>query len=143
MAEEISVGKKFDFGTIVLSEQEIIDFAKVFDPLDFHTDVEIAKKSIFKGLIASGPHIFNYVYKKEWIPRFGKTVICGTGISYWKFIKPVYPGQKIHSELTVVSMTPNLLIGGTTITWLLEFKNEEGAMVQVLQMEIMHNLDSV
>ncbi|MBI4929796.1 MAG: hypothetical protein HY841_03465 [Bacteroidetes bacterium] len=138
--KDIFVGKKIDFGEIILSEQEIIAFAKAFDPLEFHTNKEVAKKTIFKGLVASGPHIFNHIYQREWIPRFGKTVICGTGVSSWKFIKPVYPNQKIHAELTVLAMKPDVEIGGTITTWLFEFKNLKGEMVQTMQMEVMHKL---
>ena len=136
--EDFIVGRKYDFGEMALTEQEIIDFAKAFDPLDFHTDIEAAKKTIFKGLIASGPHIFNYIYQREWIPRFGKTVICGTGVSNWKFIKPVYAGQKIHVHLTLLTMKPDIQTGGTSISWLFEFKNARGEMVQLLEMEVMH-----
>ena len=136
--KDIEVGKKFDLGEIVLSEQNIIDFAKAFDPLDFHTDPEVAKQTIFKGLIASGPHIFNLIYRREWVPRFGKTVICGTGVSNWKFIKPVYANQKILVELSVLTIVPDPKIGGTSISWLFEFKNEKGEMVQLLQMDVMH-----
>lgn len=135
---KLAVGNKFDLGTIVLSEQDIIDFARAFDPLDFHTDKEKAEKTIFKGLIASGPHIFNLIYRREWIPRFGHTVICGMGVSGWKFIKPVYAGRKIGVELTVQEIKPDAKIGGNAITWLFEFKNEKGEMVQLLQMEVMH-----
>lgn len=138
MSNGISVGTKFDLGVIILSEQEIIDFAKAFDPLDFHIDKAIAKKTIFKGLIASGPHIFNLIYRREWIPRFGKTVICGEGVSHWKFIKPVYPMHKIFAELFVLFMAPDTKIGGTTISWLFEFKNEKAEMVQSLQMDVLH-----
>lgn len=136
--ENISVGSKIDLGTIVLSEQDIIDFAKLFDPLDFHVSKELAEKTIFKGLIASGPHIFNLIYRREWIPRFGHTVICGMGVSGWKFIKPVYAGRKILVELTVLEVKPDVKIGGNAVTWLFEFKNEKGEMVQLLQMEVMH-----
>ena len=140
MSQDFVVGKKFDLGTIVLSEQEIIDFAKAFDPLDFHTNKQLAEKTIFKGLIASGPHIFNYIYRREWIPRFGHTVICGMGVSNWKFIKPVYPNQKIAVELFILEIKPDTKVGGQIISWLFEFKNEKGEMVQVLQMEVMHKL---
>ena len=138
--KDVVVGKKIDLGEISLSEQEIIDFARAFDPLDFHTDIELAKKTIFKGLIASGPHIFNHIYQRAWIPRFGKTVICGTGVSSWKFIKPIYPNQKINVELTVLAMKPDNEIGGIATTWLFEFKNGKGEMVQTMQMEVMHKL---
>ena len=135
---EFVVGNKYDLGEIILSENDIIEFAKAFDPLDFHLDPEIAKKTIFKGLIASGPHIFNLIYRREWLPRFGKTVICGTGVSNWKFIKPVYANQKITVELSVLTVNPETKIGGTAVSWLFEFKNEKEEMVQLLHMEVMH-----
>jgi acyl dehydratase len=131
-------GTKIDFGTIILSEEDIVDFGKAFDPLDIHIDKDAARKSIFKDLIASGPHIFNHIYRKEWLPRFGKTVICGMGVSGWKFIKPVYANQKIKAEVTVVSTKQDMEIGGIAVTWLFEFKNEKGELVQFLQMEVMH-----
>lgn len=136
--KDVVVGQKFDLGVIVLSEQQIIDFAKAFDPLEFHISKEKAEKTIFRGLIASGPHIFNYIYQREWIPRFGHTVICGTGVSNWKFIKPVYADQKIFAELMVLEIKLEPKIGGVEITWLFEFKNERGDMVQLLQMQVMH-----
>jgi acyl dehydratase len=132
------VGAKYDLGTIVLSEEDIIEFAKVFDPLDLHMDKEAAKKTIFKDIIASGPHIFNYIYRREWLPRFGKTVVCGMGVSNWKFIKPVYAGQQIEVFLTILSVKHEKEMGGNAVTWLFEFKNEKGEMVQLLQMEVMH-----
>ena len=136
--DEFEVGKKYDLGEIVLSEQEIIDFAKAYDPLDFHINKEAAEKTIFRGLIASGPHIFNLIYRNEWIPRFGKTVMCGLGLSNWKFIKPVYADDKIRVQLTVLATSPKKEIGGVVVSWFFEFKNEKGDMVQLLQMEVMH-----
>src|SRR3974390_1871235 len=129
MLKELTVGKKIDFGEVVLSEQEIIDFAKLFDPLDFHTDKELAKTTIFKGLIASGPHLFNVFYQRKWIPLFGKSVICGMSVSNWKFIKPVYANRKTSCIITVLDMKQDKDIGGTAIEWLYEFKNEKGDMV--------------
>lgn len=131
-------GKKIDFGELVLSEQEIIDFAKAFDPLDFHTNKEVAQKTIFRGLVSSGPHVFNRFYQREWVPRFGKTVICGMSVSNWKFIKPVYANQKTKCELTILSVKPDDKLRGTAVTWLFEFRNEKKEMVQLLQMEVMH-----
>lgn len=136
--KSFAIGNKIDLGEIILSEQEIIDFAKAFDPLEFHVDKEAAKKTIFKGLIASGPHIFNYIYQREWIPRFGHTVICGIGVSNWKFIKPIYPNQKIRVELTTLDIQPDSQTRGVAISWLFEFKNEKDEMVQFLQMNVLH-----
>lgn len=137
---EIILGKKYNLGETILSEQEIISFARQFDPLPFHTNPEAAKKSIFKGLIASGPHLFYKVYLKEFLPRFGKTVLCGMGVTNWKFIKPVYANQKVSAELTVLSMTPDEKTGGVIVSWYFEFKNEQKETIQIMQMEVMHRL---
>ena len=134
------VGKKIELGVIILSEQEIIDFAKAFDPLPFHTDKELARKTIFKGLIASGPHIFNVFYQRKWLPLFGKSVICGLGVHEWKFIKPIYPEKKVTCLLTILSMKEDVEIGGTGITWLFEFINEKKELIQTMQMEVMHKI---
>jgi acyl dehydratase len=132
------VGKKYDLGTVVLSEQDIIDFAKIFDPLSLHVDKAAAQKTIFKDIIASGPHIFNLIYRREWLPRFGETVICGMGVSNWKFVKPVYAEQLIKAELTILSINPEAGQNARGVTWLFEFKNQKGEMVQLLEMEVMH-----
>ncbi len=140
MEPEFIIGKKQDFGETIFSEQEIIDFAKAFDPLDFHVNREEAKKTMFKGIIASGPHLFNHVYQKQWIPRYGKTVICGMGVYNWKFIKPVYPDQKIRTEVIILSLKPNPLLGGTAVMWQFKFSNEKGETVQILETEVMHKI---
>ena len=52
---ELKHGQVLDFGSITLSEDEIMDYARLFDPLPFHIDKKIALESPFKGLISSGP----------------------------------------------------------------------------------------
>lgn len=139
--KDFEPNKKFDLGITVLSEQEIIDFAKAFDPLDFHTNKDVAEKSIFRGIIASGPHVFNLVYRTKWIPLFGHTVICGLEMSSWKFLKPVYPGQKVNS--TVVIKLSQLMAEKkyAIVKWGFEFKDEKGDMVQSLDMTISHKME--
>lgn len=139
-SNKFTTGKKFHLGSFSLSEEEIISFAKQFDPLPFHTDIELAKESIFKGLVASGPHLFYKVYLKEFLPRFGKTILCGVGVTNWKFIKPVYANQKVSAELTVLAMTPDEKTGSTIVSWYFEFKNEQKETIQIMQMEVMHRL---
>ena len=52
--EDFKKGDIFDLGEYVFSEDEIIDFAKKYDPFPFHLDELEAEKTIFKGLISSG-----------------------------------------------------------------------------------------
>jgi acyl dehydratase len=54
--EDFHVGDVFDLGSTQVTEEEIIAFARKFDPQPFHLDPELAKDSIFHGLAASGWH---------------------------------------------------------------------------------------
>ncbi len=134
------VHTRIDLGTLALTEQEIIDFALAFDPLDFHIDREAGRRSYFKGLIASGPHLFNLVHRTKWIPMFKDTVICGTEVKSWKFIKPVYPGMPVHSYVSITEVVPNPEKHMLALTWFYEFLNAEGEHVQTLEMTILHKM---
>lgn len=140
MRFEFSIGNILDLGEVVFSEQDIIDFARAFDPLPIHVSAEAAKKTMFKGLIASGPHPFNHFYRKSWLPQVGDTIICGLGISNWKFVRPVYAGQKIRGQATITALKPDDKVDGTAVTWLFEFRNEKGEIVQVIQTDVMHKI---
>ena len=54
--EVYSEGVVHCFGTIAVEADEVVAFAKRFDPQTLHTDPEAAKKGPFGGLIASGWH---------------------------------------------------------------------------------------
>lgn len=133
-------GQYFDLGTHALSEQEIIDFATAFDPLDFHTSVEAAEQSHFGELVASGPHIFTFVHKREWIPRFGLSVLAGLELTDWKFIGPTRANTSIRASVTVKKYRPNQERGHVVITWYYEFNQENGEPVQCLDMTVLHKL---
>src|SRR6188768_1346855 len=55
--DDYQVGQKFPLGSTTFTEQEIVDFARQFDPQSFHVEAEAAKASMFGGIIASGWHI--------------------------------------------------------------------------------------
>jgi acyl dehydratase len=137
---EFKAGDIYDLGDISLTEEEIIAFAKAFDPLDFHTDKEAAKKSYFKDLIASGPHLFNLIHRTKWIPLFGRTVVCGLEVSHWKFLKPVFAGMKVHSKVTVLEAKPTSDPKLVTVKWLYEFTSGKGELVQSLDMTVLHKI---
>ena len=52
--EDFSVGVVREFGQRKITEQEIVDFAREYDPQRFHISQDAAEQTIFKGLIASG-----------------------------------------------------------------------------------------
>jgi len=54
--EDYKVGNAYNLGTITVTEGEIIEFARRYDPQDFHLDRAKAAASEFGGIIASGWH---------------------------------------------------------------------------------------
>ena len=54
--EDVTVGETIDCGTTTVTADEIVTFAKRYDPLPMHTDPAAAADSPFGGLIASGVH---------------------------------------------------------------------------------------
>jgi acyl dehydratase len=54
--EDFAVGQLFESAAYTLDEEELIRFAREYDPQPFHLDVEAATRSVFGGLAASGWH---------------------------------------------------------------------------------------
>ncbi len=140
MQNIFSAGAEFDFGTVVFSEEDIIEFAAKNDPLDFHINKESAKAHLFQELVASGQHAFHYFYVRHWIPRFGKSVLCGLSVENWKFLKPIYAGQSVHCRLSILEITRHQGRNSISVTWKFEFLNEEKAHFQHLEMTVLHRL---
>ena len=71
--DELSIGQEFDFGSFRMEREEILDFARRFDPQPFHMDEEAARASIFGGLIASGLNTqaaaFGHILRTGWVAR--------------------------------------------------------------------------
>src|SRR2546422_9425177 len=53
---DLTQGDRFKSGTYEVTEEQIISFAREFDPQPFHLDAAVADQTMFKGLIASGWH---------------------------------------------------------------------------------------
>jgi acyl dehydratase len=129
-------------GSIKLTKEEIIAFAKNFDPLYFHIDPEKAQKSIFKKLVASGPHPYLKIYKNYFIPFVGHTIMGGLGIDNWRFLKPVFPEESIFFHIKIKEFVPNFEKNSVTITWHTLMTDQEKNTVQYLDTIVLHQLYS-
>ncbi|MCL4816641.1 MAG: hypothetical protein HUU48_12310 [Flavobacteriales bacterium] len=137
---DFEVGQKFLFGPISLSEQEIIEFAKINDPLPFHLDTGVAQKSTFKSLVASGSQLFTVFYKNQIIPIIGHTIIAGLEINNWKFLLPVFPNQPYIPCLTITYIKSNTIKKHAVVKWFYEFKSAKYELVQSLEITSLHKI---
>ena len=101
--EDYVAGSVHEFGSIVVEEAEILEFARRFDPQVFHTDPEAAKRTIFGGLIASGWHTAAMMMRlivDHYLP--GTASMGSPGIDELRWIRPVRPGDELSIRVTVL-----------------------------------------
>ncbi|PEB60925.1 hypothetical protein COM86_27375 [Priestia megaterium] len=101
--DEFTIGQVFETNSFKLTKEDIMRFAKEFDPQYMHLDEEKAKQGRFNGIIASGIHTMALSFKL-WIEQgmYEEDVIAGTEMNDIKFIKPVYPGDELHTIVKVI-----------------------------------------
>jgi acyl dehydratase len=99
--EDFSVGAVFGFGSITVTEPEIIAFASQFDPQTMHTDPRAAANGPTGGLIASGWHttaLMMRMYVEHYLPRDG---LAAPGVDELRWLHPVRPGDTLRVRVTV------------------------------------------
>ena len=106
--EDFQVGDIFDLGSTTVTEEEIISFARQFDPQPFHTDPVLAKDSIFGGLVASGWHTAAMFMRLFFDGLLHETAsIASPGVDDVRWLKPVRPGDVLRARFTVIESTPS------------------------------------
>jgi len=101
--DSFTIGQVFETNSFKLTKEDIMRFAGEFDPQYMHVDEKKATEGRFNGIIASGIHTLSISFKL-WIEQgvYGDDIIAGRGMNNIKFIKPVYPGDKLHTIVEVI-----------------------------------------
>jgi len=101
--EDYVPGTTEEFGGVVVEEAEIIEFAKRFDPQDFHTDPEVAASGPFGGLIASGWHTAALMMRMFADHYLSKASSLGSpGIDEIRWPRPVRPGDTLRVRVNIL-----------------------------------------
>jgi acyl dehydratase len=101
--EDFPAGRRFEYGRRALSEEEIIEFARQWDPQRFHVDPQAAKETPFGGLVASGWHTGCVMMRMMCDAYLNESSCIGSpGIEEWRFALPVRPGDELAYRATVL-----------------------------------------
>jgi acyl dehydratase len=101
--EDYIVGMVSEFGDVEVTAEEVVHFARLYDPQPMHTDATTATQGPFGGLIASGWHtaglmmrlfVENYLSKVSSLPS--------PGIDELRWTRPVRPGDRLRVRVTVL-----------------------------------------
>ena len=107
--EDLEIGAETDFGTYAVTREEVLEFARKYDPQPFHLSDEAAAKTHFGRLAASGWHtaamtmavIARKVVENE------QAGLGSPGIDELRWLKPVYPGDTLHVRGRIIDKTPS------------------------------------
>jgi acyl dehydratase len=128
--EDFESGQVYELGTRLVTESEIVAFARVWDPQPFHTDPEAAKESVFGGLIASGWHTGAMWMRMYVDAMLGSAARGSPGIEELRWLAPVRPGDTLSGRLTVLEATPSATRPDRgTIRIRAEMVNQDGVTV--------------
>ncbi|HVL77843.1 MAG TPA: MaoC family dehydratase [Sphingomicrobium sp.] len=107
--EDLEIGSRTRFGSYEVTREEVLDFARKYDPQPFHLSDEEAAKTHFGRLAASGWHtcamtmavIARHVVAGE------QASLGSPGLDELRWLKPVYPGDTLHVSGEIIDKTPS------------------------------------
>jgi acyl dehydratase len=107
--DDYAPGTTYDCGSVSVSRDEIISFAKEFDPQPIHTDPEVAVGGPYGGLIASGWHTLSLVVRQlvEHYLSVGAN-LGGPGADEIRWPYPVRPGDTLRVRASVLATRKSL-----------------------------------
>src|ERR1700736_917137 len=101
--EDYVEGATSEYGEISLSAEEIMEFARRYDPQPIHVDPEYAARGPFKGLIASGWHTAGVMMRllaDHFISHVAS--MASPGVDEIRWMIPVRPGDTLSIRVTVL-----------------------------------------
>ncbi|MFS2027729.1 MaoC family dehydratase [Massilia sp. CT11-137] len=95
--EDFEPGQDIDLGTRTVTEDEIVAFAREFDPQPFHLDRGAAAESIFGGVIASGWHTCSMMMRMVVDGLLNRSASMGSpGLDGVRWLAPVRAGDTLN-----------------------------------------------
>jgi len=101
--EDYEPGAVFEFGPIEMEQEELLAFARRFDPQSIHTDPDAAATGPFGGLIASGWHtvgLLMRLYVEHYLTAVAS--LASPGLDELRWTRPVRPGDQLRLRVTVL-----------------------------------------
>jgi acyl dehydratase len=106
--EDFAPGQVRESPPRTLTKDEIVAFARVYDPQPFHIDEDAATRSVFGGLIASGWQTIGVMMRLMWDTFLSETASLGSpGCDEIRWLKPVRPGDALRARFTIIDVVPS------------------------------------
>jgi acyl dehydratase len=132
--EDYRIGEVLDLGAHRFSEDEIIAYARRYNPQAFHVDPETAKESIYGGVIASGWHTCAVLMRLTVAAseREGAASLGSPGVESCRWVAPVRPGDTVSGRSEVLALWPSRTKPYGFARRRVELQNQRGETVMAL-----------
>jgi len=133
--EDYVPGSVHDLGTISISESDIVEFARKYDPQVFHIDADAARHSQFGGLIASGWQTAGLMMRLA-VDRYlsDEASLASPGVDELRWTQPVRPGDALSVRATVLEARPSTSKPDRgLVRTLFEVRNQRGEIVMTVK----------
>lgn len=103
--EDVDVGTTRAFGSYAVTREEVLEFARKYDPQPFHLSDEAAAKTHFGKISASGWHTCSMTMRMlvEDLTAHRQAGLGSPGVDQIRWLTPVYPGDTLRCESTILS----------------------------------------
>ena len=133
--EDFKVGDVVESGARTITKDEILAFARDFDPQPFHTDEAAARQTMYGSLIASGWHSGSLMMRLFYDSLFREVASLGSpGIDELRWLKPVRPGDTLTLRSTVLELIPSRSKPDRGLVRMhCELRNQDGEVVMSIK----------
>ena len=106
--DDFPVGSVFMTPEETVTRDQLVDFARQYDPQPYHLDDEAGRQSVFGGISAGGFQIAAFAWMLGLrTGMFDDCAMAGIGIDELRWHRPLKPGDTIKCRMTVVENRPS------------------------------------
>ena len=107
--EDLEVGTATTFGTYDVTREEVLEFARKYDPQPFHLSDDAAAKTHFGRIAASGWHTAAMTMRVivDALSKQPQAGLGSPGVDDLRWLRPVYPGDTLTMRGVIVDKTPS------------------------------------
>lgn len=128
--EDLEIGETTRSRVMTVDAEEMIQFGRKYDPQYFHSDEELAKNSLFGGLIASGIYTAALWRILDHEENGNIAWVCGVQWDAVRWRKAVRPGDRVYATSECRSKRPSASRPGVGLAVLHhEVVNQDGDVV--------------
>ena len=105
--EDLEIGVEQVFGHYDVTREEVLEFARKYDPQPFHLSDEAAAQTHFGRLAASGWHTAAMAMRVivDGLGKVPQATLGSPGIDELRWLKPVYPGDRLTVSGRIIDKT--------------------------------------